>query len=102
MSNRNEMHITVLSGLNADGFNVEVKNGNETVFKEQYRYGYNADYSRMFKHHPYVTDIILEIAARYNIVPADISVKSGINVFNNGAVDAENFYNKYIREECGC
>lgn len=45
-STETQMIITVESGLNADGFDITIKEGDKEVFNKSYRYGYDASYSR--------------------------------------------------------
>lgn len=105
----NVMYITVNSGVNADGFSVDIVNSetDERLFFESYHYGYNASYSKAHAEHahkdvedakkygwsttytekPFVTDIINELCAEYDVSSENIIVQSGKNRFTGGNVD---------------
>lgn len=105
----NVMYITVDSGINADGFTVDVVDPatDERLFFESYHYGYNASYNRDHADHahkdvedakkygwatkytekPFVTDIISELCTEYNIPNENIIVQAGKNRFSGGDVD---------------
>lgn len=105
----NVMYITVNSGVNADGFSVDIVDPatDESMFSESYYYGYNASYNRMHADHahkdvedakkygwdtkytekPFVTDIINELCAEYDVSSENIIVQSGKNRFTGGNVD---------------
>lgn len=121
----NVMIITIDSGLNADGCTIEIKKGNNSLFKQKYSYGYNASYNRRYARYaqqdydnankygwssgytlkPYIGDIITELCDKYYIDKNDIVFKSGKNVFTGGNVSDKkvsefiNSHIKGIREE---
>lgn len=82
------MTITIGSGVNADGCSIKVldKNGN-TVHDEEYRYGYNASYSRkwasFYPDKPFIGDIVNDLCKKYSINREDIDYRKGKNLFKN-------------------
>ncbi len=114
--------IIITSGLNSDGFEVEITDDNgKDVFKKSYRYGYNASYSRedaimaeethekSIKYNwvpsihcglkPFVGDIIDELCNEYNIDKKDILYRAGANVFTGNKVsdqEVQNFISEYV------
>ena len=98
------MEITIASGISADGFNVEVLTSKDAVeFKNQYRYGYDASYSkgRMDKDKPYTGDVIQTLMDKYKIKRDDIHVIPGVYVFSGrqmGEEEAVKFIQEYMNE----
>ena len=117
-----QMIITVESGLNADGFDITIKEGDKEVFNKSYRYGYDASYSKehadsarhnhkqaikynweyadiYYNLKPYTQDIIEDLMKKYHITKNNIIVTNGKNVFKGEPVsdnDVNEFINKYI------
>ena len=101
----NILFIRTESGLNADGFDVEVyenddSNTQNKIFTERYRYGYNASYKKDFaeEYKPFTTDILVELANKYNI--DKITVGAGTYVFSGKPMtedDCKDFVKKYIQ-----
>lgn len=103
----NTMTVLPLSGLNADGFTVVIKDASgEEIFNKEYRYGTNASYNRKFARwaeqdvenakkynwktpyalKPYVADIIEDLCSKYGIDKNTIEFAPGKNVFAGGNV----------------
>lgn len=121
-STETQMIITVESGLNADGFDITIKEGDKEVFNKSYRYGYDASYSRehadsarydhdraikynweyadlYYNLKPYTQDIIEDLMKKYNITKNNIIVTNGKNIFKGEPIsdnDVNKFINKYI------
>ena len=121
-STETQMIITVESGLNADGFDITIKEGDKEVFNKSYRYGYDASYSKehadsarhdyeqaikynwedadlYYNLKPYTQDIIEDLMKKYHITKNNIIVTNGKNVFKGEPVSDDNvnkFINKYI------
>lgn len=116
-----KMNVTIISGLRAEGFDVQIFKDNEEIFSESYAYGYNASYNKNFadcakadfenaqKHHwtssyyrlkPYTSDILSELAKEYTV--DFISVEGSISVFSGNPMPREkidNFIQTYIYPE---
>jgi hypothetical protein len=112
------MIITIFSEISADGCDIEIVNGDKVLFKDSYRYGYNASYNRKYAKYahqdainaqkygrtgyaeqPYIGDIITELCKKYNIDKHDIIFKQGKNVFNGNSVSSKkvsDFINNHI------
>lgn len=110
--------ITIFSEISSDGCDIEIVNGNKVLFKDSYRYGYNASYNRKYAnyaHHdvinaqkygrtgymerPYIGDIITELCKKYNIDKHDIIFKQGKNVFTGNSISSKkvrDFINNHI------
>ncbi len=112
--------VTLSSGINSDGFEVDVvDDSNTSVFHEKYSYGYNASYSRELAEmaandhdaakqyrwdsvpslKPFTGDIINDLCNKYGINKADIEYRRGKNTFTGGDVgDAavQQFINDYV------
>ena len=117
-TNNTIMIITIFSEMSSDGCDIEILNGNKVLFKDSYRYGYNASYNRKFAKYahqdvinaqkygrtgyverPYIGDIITELCKKYNIDKHDIIFKQGKNVFKGDSVSSKkvsDFINNHI------
>lgn len=97
-----QMTIHVSSGINSDGFSIDVTDSEgKPVFSQKYSYGYDASYDKSFadKNKPFVADIIDEVCKKYNIDKNTVKVTTGKNVFKNGDIDTsrvDNFIKKYV------
>lgn len=102
-------HVRVIlnSGINADGFDVEVWKDNKCVYNESYSYGYNVSYNRAHAEQaqrdvdnakkykwshtptarPYVADVIQDICNKYGVSVSDVEVIAGKNSFKGQNVD---------------
>lgn len=92
--------VIVRSGISADGFDVAVGDGEETVYKNAYRYGYNCSYDKRFasETEPYVQDVLQGLIDTYSIDRT--SVEAGRNVFAGKRVEQDlvgRFWTKYCR-----
>lgn len=114
--------ITVQSGLNSDGFDVDIFKNDKKVFHNDYRYGYNASYDPKYAKYaeddynkakkygwdssyytlkPYVTDIVKDLMRKYNLDIDDIVLISGKNTFTGDPVndkDVQRFNKKYLSD----
>jgi len=98
-----KMEITVISGISGDGFEVEIARPDFVLFKQNYRYGYNANYKKSWgdAKAPYTTDIIKALMIKYKIALEDIIVKPGVYVFSGktmGDDEAFEFVKRYLTE----
>ncbi len=96
-----QMFIKVMSGISADGFEIEIKEGLASLFAEQYRYGYNASFNRSWadEKKPFTTEIVAALMTEYGVARKDIIVSQGKNVFRGDLVDADrvtDFENNYL------
>lgn len=84
-----KMTVTVKSGLNSDGFDVKITADGKPVLDHDYRYGYDAAYSKVHvsERAPYVTDVLQGLIDKYHI--SDFTVEAGKNVFAGTDVRAE-------------
>ena len=93
------LQISVESGLNADGVDISIFQDGKVIHKKDYRYGYNASYSKSNESSkPYVGNIIQDYISKYNITEDNFNVIAGKNVFKGEKVsdkDVENFKTKY-------
>ncbi len=100
----NKMIISPISGINSDGFIIEIKDiDGKGIYKQEYRYGYNAAYDRSFADEKsiYVADIINDLCSRYSIDKSTIDVVAGDNKFTGKKVSntfVDNF-KKYLNED---
>lgn len=116
------MVITVQSGLNSDGFDVDIFKNDKKVFHNDYRYGYNASYDPKYAKYaeddynnakkygwdssyytlkPYVTDIVKDLMQKYNLDLDDIVLIPGKNVFKGDYVndkDVQRFNREYLSD----
>lgn len=76
-----KLNIIVKSGVNADGFETVIKNGDNIVSRQSYAYGYDCSYDRMFANDqkPYVTDVLQGLVDQYQV--DEVSVTAGQNKF---------------------
>lgn len=91
-NDKNIMTINLYSGINSDGFNVDIADeAGNTVFQKNYRYGYNASYSDDWadSSKPFVSDIIDKLCSEYNINKEDIQFGKGKNVFRGTDIPAD-------------
>lgn len=102
----NILFIRTESGLNADGFDVEIYENNDNepeptkVFRTSYRYGYNASYDKSWANEqkPFTSDILVELVNKYNI--DKITIGAGTYVFSGESMtedDCKDFVKKYIQ-----
>lgn len=96
-----KLNIIVKSGINSDGFNTVIKDGDNVIEEKSWNYGYNCSYDKMFanKQEPYVTDVLQDLINKYNV--DEFSVEAGKNVFAKKDVAShkvEEFKNKYCSE----
>lgn len=96
-----KLNIIVKSGINGDGFNTVIKDGDNVIEEKSWNYGYNCSYDKMFanKQEPYVTDVLQDLINKYNV--DEFSVEAGKNVFAKKDVAShkvEKFKNKYCSE----
>ena len=100
----NILFVRTESGLNADGFDVEVYENNEPeptrIFRTSYRYGYTASYNPSWatEQKPFTTDILVDLVNKYNI--DKITVGAGTFVFSGKSMtedDCKKFVKDYIR-----
>ena len=92
--------VEVMSGVRADGFDVTVMDGEETLYTNAYRYGYNCSYDSRFANieEPYVSDVLQSLIDTCQI--DSMSVEAGRNTFAGKSVGndrAKEFWNKYCR-----
>lgn len=92
--------VEVMSGVRADGFDVTVMDGEETLYTNAYRYGYNCSYDSRFANieEPYVSDVLQSLIDTCQI--DSMSVEAGRNTFagrDMGEDKAEEFRNKYCK-----
>lgn len=97
------MNIRVKSGVNSDGFSIDILSGGKKVFSKDYAYGYDASYDKSFagKDKPYVSDIINNLCDEYGVDKSNVSVTSGKNVFKGDDVHndkVEKFKREYLGE----
>ena len=116
----NIMYIKPQAGINADGFEVRIQDEEDNrVFDKSYSYGYNASYKKEQAERahnevekakkygwepsayrgekPYTTDILVELANKYEI--EKIIVTAGMYVFSNKPMrseDVDKFVEEYI------
>lgn len=95
-----KLDVKVSTGLNADGFDAVVRDGDNVVYQESYRYGYNCSYASDFANEdkPYVTDVLQELIDRYQV--DKLSVGAGRNTFAEKGVSevkVEEFKAKYCQ-----
>lgn len=83
------LNIILKNGISADGFDTVIENGDETIHKESWSYGYNCSYNKAFANSrkPYVTDVLQNLIDQYNV--DDVSIRSGMNLFANHAMSSE-------------
>ena len=102
----NILFVRTESGLNADGFDVEVyeNNDNESeptrIFRTSYRYGYDASYDPSWatEQKPFTSDILVDLVNKYNI--DKITIGAGTYVFSGKPMtedDCKDFVKAYIR-----
>ena len=117
--------IKPFSGLNADGFKVITYEDNKLVNETDYRYGYNASYSRedaeyahqnvlnkekygwkdssYYQEKPYIVDILKKVAEENNLSVNDLEFIDGEYLFNGKVYSADKFkqelLNKSLKEE---
>lgn len=95
-----KLDIKVSTGLNADGFDAVVRDGDNVVHQESYRYGHNCSYAPDFANEdkPYVTDVLQGLIDRYQV--DELSVGAGRNTFAEKGVSeakVEEFKAKYCQ-----
>lgn len=81
-----KLNIIVKSGINTDGFETVVTNGEDIVDRRSYAYGYDCSYDKMFadKQKPYVTDVLQGLIDQHHI--DEVSVEAGQNKFMDRGV----------------
>lgn len=121
LNDGNVMYITVNSGVNADGFTVDIVDHttDKKIFSESYYYGYTASYDRKFaesahrdvenakkygwrgpfSEKPYVSDIIADLCKSYDVAKDNIIVQAGKYAFSGDPIrdeSVEQFKSKYL------
>lgn len=84
-----KLNVIVGSGINADGFDTVIQDGDDIVQKDSWSYGYNCSYDRAFadSRAPYVTDVLQDLIDRYHV--DELDVVPGKNVFRGSDMPAE-------------
>lgn len=106
------------SGISAEGFNVYIYEGDKLINKKEYRYGYNASYSKEWaeiahkdvensikynwqekcSEKPYVTDILEKVAKENGLSLNELEFIDGEYVFNGKVYPADKFKSEYLKE----
>lgn len=95
------MSIKPASGISADGFEVQIDENENIIFKESYRYVYDASYNEQWEKlsgKPFTTNILLELVSKYGVT--NICVTAGVFTFSQKPMidaDVQKFINAYIK-----
>ena len=115
------MTICPMSGINSSGFDIVIMDGDKKLFSKNYRWGWDASYSRenaayskrqhelsiqnnwehKYNYVPYITDIVDDLCKEYGISRSDIQFGPGENVFANRKLtdkEVDDFKSKYFNE----
>lgn len=92
------LNIILKDGLRADGFDTVIEDGDKTIHKESWSYGYNCSHTIAFSQSskPYVADVLQNLIDQYHV--DSLLVTTGRNVFAARAISSEKaneFESKY-------
>lgn len=117
-----KMQITLISGANSDGCVVRIIENDTIIDEEEFRYGWNASYSRSWawiaqRDHevaikngspyvrplqPYIGDILKNKMQEFEVSSDNIELVAGLNVFGGNNVRETaltRFWNTHIKGE---
>lgn len=84
-----KLNVIIGSGVNADGFDTIIQDGDSIVQKDSWYYGYNCSYDRAFAspRSPYVADVLQDLIDRHHVDEFDVS--PGKDMFHDRPVSTE-------------